>query len=78
MEDEVMLHLANGYSLRSGSTSDEFLCGEWVRLVDWNGKEVLYWDFEEWHKDPILVMGAIINAAVNKGIALNRPAEEEE
>lgn len=60
-EGEVVLQLENGYSLRSGAT--DLVSGEWVRLVDPEDREVLYWDQEEWATDPALVMGAIINAA---------------
>ena len=66
---EVLLPLANGWSLVSGvynPAPDSFTCGEYVRLVDEGGHEVLYWDSEEWATDPVLVMGAIINAAANK------------
>ena len=61
-DGEVVLELANGYSLRSGG--EEFLAGEYVRLVDGTGEEALYWDQEEWSSDPALVMGAILNAAI--------------
>lgn len=61
-EGEVVLQLANGYSLRSGG--EEFTAGEYVRLVDAQGEEVLYWDQGEWESDPALVMGAIINSAI--------------
>jgi hypothetical protein len=61
-DGEVVLELANGYSLRSGG--QEFTAGEYVRLVDSTGEEALYWDQQEWESDPALVMGAIINAAI--------------
>ena len=61
--DEVILDLRDGWTLRSGSSSDEFTSGEWVRLCEPDGTEYLYWDNAEWRDDPILVMGAIINAA---------------
>lgn len=59
---EVVLQLANGFSLRSGG--ENFTSGEYVRLCDPTGEEVLYWDQEEWRSDPALVMGAIINSAI--------------
>ena len=62
MSDEVVLNLADGWSLRSGAEDRE--AGEWVRICDENGVEVHYWDNQEWADEPILVMGAIINAAI--------------
>lgn len=68
---EVVLRLANGCSLCSGvynsSDPNALTCGEYVRLCNEAGEELLYWDQEEWATDPALVMGAIINAAKNKG-----------
>lgn len=60
---EVVVKLADGCSLRSGSASSAFTSGEYVRLCDKRGREILYWDHEEWQNDPVLVMGAIINSA---------------
>lgn len=62
-DGEVVVKLADGHTLRSGSTNDAFISGEWVRLCDPKGKELLYWHNDEWKEDPILVVGAIINAA---------------
>ncbi len=64
---EVVVQLANGFSLRSGvyepDNPQSHYSGEYVRLCDSEGAEVLYWDQEEWANDPSLVMGAIINSA---------------
>lgn len=76
-DQEVVLLLDNGWSLVSGvydPATDQFTCGEYVRLVDENGQEVVYWDSEEWAADPVLVMGAIINAAA-KQLRLLPPGE---
>lgn len=62
-DDEVTVQLADGWSLQSGSSTDAFTCGEYVRLCRPDGSEYLYWDQEEWATEPVLVMGAIINAA---------------
>jgi hypothetical protein len=68
-EGEVVVQLANGCSLRSGAT--EFVSGEYVRLVGTDGVTDLgYWDSDEWHHDPILVMGAIINSAAGLRITV--------
>ena len=63
MKDEVVLQLANGWTLRSGSDTAGITCGEWLRLCDAKGEQVLYWHHSEWKTDPVLVMGAIMNAA---------------
>ena len=65
-DGELQLDLTNGFSLRTGDA--ELLGGDYVRLVDPDGCEVLYWDHQEWVDDPVVVMGAIIAAAINKGV----------
>jgi hypothetical protein len=63
-DGEVVVQLADGCSLRSGVyEGGTFTSGEYVRLCDSDGKEILYWDHQEWADDPVLVMGAIINSA---------------
>lgn len=62
-DGEVVVELVDGWTLRSGCSSDDFTSGEWVRLCEPNGAEHLYWSSDEWEIDPILVMGAIINSA---------------
>ena len=66
-DGEVVVQLADGHSLRSGvydpSAPDALTSGEYVRLCDPQGEELLYWDQSEWEADPALVMGAIINSA---------------
>jgi len=63
-DGEVVVELADGCSLRSGVyDGGTFVSGEYVRLCDPKGEEILYWDQQEWKDDPALVMGAIINAA---------------
>jgi hypothetical protein len=71
MNDEIVVELANGWTLRSGvydPATSPFTCGEYVRLVRPDGIEHLYWDQEEWRTDPALVMGAIINSAAGYAI----------
>lgn len=62
---EVVLQLVNGCSLRSGG--EVRTSGEYVRLCDPAGAELLYWDAAEWQADPALVMGAILNSACTGG-----------
>jgi hypothetical protein len=60
-DGEVVVALANGYTLRSGA--EDRISGEYVRLCDPDGYEVMYWHHDEWDADPIMVMGAILNSA---------------
>lgn len=63
---ETIVYLADGCTLRSGvyeETSDSLMCGEYVRICEPDGDEVVYWDANEWEEDPVLVMGAIMRAA---------------
>lgn len=62
-DGEVVVELADGWTLRSGSSYETFVSGEYVRLCRPDGSEYVYWDHGEWSDDPILVMGAIINSA---------------
>ncbi len=65
-EGEVVIDLRDGCTLRSGVykvNEPNLISGEYVRLCDADGKEILYWDQDEWRDDPALVMGAIMNAA---------------
>ena len=62
-DGEVVVELKDGYTLRSGSDDEAFTSGEWVRLCRPDGSEAIYWHYDEWKEDPILVMGAIINSA---------------
>lgn len=70
MENETIVELADGCTLRSGDTTGEFAAGEYVRLCDPDGREVVYWHNDEWERDPVLVMGAILRSA--SGIRLKR------
>jgi len=68
---EVIVPLENGNTLRSGvydPQDDSLTCGEYVRLCDPNGNEIVYWDQEEWRDDPALVMGAIICCAAGRNL----------
>lgn len=38
---------------------------EYIRFIDSTGKELLYYDSEEWKEQPIEVMGAIMGAICN-------------
>ena len=69
-ENEVVVQLVDGWSLRSSSGT--LMSGDYVRLCDTAGVEVLYWDRTEWMEDPELVMGAILNTAA--GISRPTPS----
>ena len=68
---EVIIELDDGCTLRSDSTTME--AGDYVRLCDNDGKEVEYWDHQEWVEEPIAVMGAIINIMAG----VRRPSMQE-
>jgi hypothetical protein len=65
-DDEVVVRLANGWTLRSGDWGSGRVSGDYVRLVDENGVEYLYYDCEEWAEAPQEVIGAIMNAAAGR------------
>ncbi len=68
--EEVVVELANGYSLRSGCHEDGVIdAGDYVRLCAPNGTERLRWDSDEWQRAPVTVMSAIMvmAAATGKG-----------
>ena len=66
MNDETIVELADGNTLRSGSKT--FMAGDYVRLCDSEGEEIAYWHYDEWQNDPQLVMGAIIRSAAGVSI----------
>ena len=61
--EEVVVNLGDGYSIRSGSSLKGYTSGEYVRICDKNNEELIYWSYDEWRDDPILVVGAILNVA---------------
>lgn len=62
MDDELIINLANGCTLRCGPSEDETMYGGYVRICDAQGNEIVYWDQQEWADEPELVMGAIFGA----------------
>lgn len=75
-EGEVVVHLPHGYTVRS--SSEDHLSGDYVRICDPDGEELVYWHYDEWERDPQLVMGAFINvmAAASLGNSHTPPDEE--
>lgn len=63
MDDELVINLANGCTLRCGPSEDGTMYGGYVRICDADGNEIVYWDQQEWADDPELVMGAIFGGA---------------
>lgn len=80
MEEEIDIPLPNGGFLSCGPTEDGGMFGQYVRICDKDGNEILYWDAQEWADDPILVMGAIFGAATTsiKELTKNRVLDTEE
>ena len=71
-DGEVVVKLADGWFIHSGvykrpadSTEDVPTSGEYIRLVDPEGVEYLYYDQAEWEREGegALVIGAFINVA---------------
>lgn len=58
----------NGFALRFPLDSEG--C-EYVRTVDPFGREIAYWDHEEWQRDPRIVMGAILGSVVRSQESLS-------
>ena len=61
VDGEVVVRLTDGWSLRS--SDDELVSGGYVRLCRPDSSEYAFWTSDEWRDEPVLVMGAIINAA---------------
>lgn len=58
--DELIIPLPSTYTLRCGKS------GDYIRICDSAGDEVVYWDSYEWEEEPLL-MAAIFNAALTLG-----------
>ncbi|SRR5579884_2494765 len=56
--ERTILTLPGGVTLRSAG--EEYELGAYVRFCDAHGKEIVYWDKQEWADEPELVMGAIL------------------
>lgn len=61
VEGCVYIKLTNGNTIISGS--DTYQAGDFVQVLDPNGEELGYWDYDEWRDDPKLVMGAFLRCA---------------
>jgi hypothetical protein len=57
--DETSVALPWGGELRAPAYPVD--C-DYVRILDAQGEEIAYWNFEEWRQEPELVMGAIVGA----------------
>jgi hypothetical protein len=64
-KNEVSVPTVKGQSLVFESFDTNPNGTSYVRFIDSKGKELLYYDSEEWATDPIVVMGAIMAAIVN-------------
>lgn len=76
-KDELVIPLPNGSTLRCGP-SHPTMFGGYVRILDSQGDEVVYWDANEWAEDPESVMGAIFGAALDhRKLILKRVIEKD-
>ena len=64
-ENAMVVH--TGFELRYSASEDVV---DYVRVCDPLGREIAYWNSDEWEEDPQVVMGAIIGALVR-----GRPVE---
>jgi len=77
-KEELTLRLENGWSLRLGPGA-EHVWGNYVRVCDKYGEEVLYYDHAEWAEAPEEVMGAFLACAFNRlPPPFDRTTKEEE
>lgn len=62
-EQEIIIPLPNGGTLRCGEGSD---CqwGGHLRICDPHGRELIRWVSTEWAEDPEVVIGAVFGAAI--------------
>lgn len=70
-DNEVVVHLPGGWTMRSGSHDGGTVSGEYVRVCRPDGSDYVYYDKQEWADDPAIVMGAIMNIAAGFRPALN-------
>ncbi len=56
---EKIVKLSKGYTVRS--SSNDYVSGDYVRICNPEGKEIIYWHYEEWANEPVRIMGSIIN-----------------
>jgi hypothetical protein len=61
MINELIVYVAGGNTIRTGG--DKHKAGAYVRICNSEGKEIAYWDKQEWKDDPESVMGAILLCA---------------
>lgn len=73
-EDEFILHLENGNTIRTDTYADHPEGSSYVRICGPDGREFAYWSYTEWAEDPQLVMGAILGSA---GSAPDEPDPDE-
>ena len=64
-QDEIKIPVAKDQYLCFQSSLANEQGTEYVRFEDKNGREILYYDKEEWAQDPEEVMGAIMSCILN-------------
>ena len=62
---ELIIPLPNGKTLRCGP-GEKHQYGGYLRICDKQGKELLYWDVNEWEEDGESVIGAVFAAALTE------------
>lgn len=64
--EEFVIPLSNGREIRTDTYENSGAGSSYVRVVE-NGRELAYWNYEEWAQDPQLVMGAFLGCAGEAG-----------
>ena len=63
MTDEIKVPICDGEQFLIFPSSNQNKQGvDYVRFEDKEGKELLYYDIQEWIDDPKLIMGCIMSA----------------
>ncbi len=62
---ELKIKLANGNTIICGE-GKEYQWGGYIILLDKKGKELLYYDIEEWTREPESVIGAFMKKCSEK------------
>ena len=65
MREEVVIPTVNGESLCFETHNGNPLGCSYIRFIDSDGNELVYWDSTEWSDNPKFVMGAIMGTIQN-------------
>ena len=58
--NETQIPLSGGFMLCCESADQNEMGTSYIRGIDRHGKEIVYWNSDEWKESPEFVMGAIM------------------